>query len=159
QPQPTDALTALPIPVAGEALRPRPAKPRPAVGQALQQYQRAQIETASPTRLVILLYEGAIRFCSLALDAMQQRNLEAQNANLLKTQRILSELVSSLNRESGGEIAANLSRLYLFMLEQLVQANLYDRAAPVERVMMMLRELRDSWLEVDRQASLEPETG
>ncbi|HZP84202.1 MAG TPA: flagellar export chaperone FliS [Chthonomonadaceae bacterium] len=118
--------------------------------QAYQQYQRAQIETASPTRLIVLLYDGAIRFCSLALEAQRQRDLEGQNVNLIKAQRILAELMSALDRKTGGEVAENLFQLYSHMLEQLVNANLYDRAEPIENVVKMLRDLRDTWQEVER---------
>lgn len=120
---------------------------------AQRQYQRAQIETASPTRLIVLLYDGAIRFCSLAIEAVQRRDLEAQNTNLVKAQRIIGELLSSLDRKSGGEVADNLSRLYLHMLEQLVNANLYDQIAPIETVQKMLCELRETWQEIDRMAT------
>ncbi len=121
-------------------------KPR----QAHQQYQRSQIETASPTRLVIMLYDGAIRFCTLGQEAMQKRAIETQNTNLVKAQSILAELMSSLDRNAGGEVAENLFQLYTYMLEQLVTANLFDRPAPIGRVIEMLRGLRESWLEVDR---------
>jgi flagellar protein FliS len=114
------------------------------------QYQRAQIETASPTRLVILLYEGAIRFCQLALDAMSKGDLAVQHSSLLRAQRIVAELLSSLNREKGGDVAENLARLYTHMLEQLVLANLHDHTKPVHAVQSMLRDLRASWIEVEQ---------
>ena len=98
------------------------------MGSASQQYQRSQVETASPTRLVIMLYEGAIRFCQLALDAMAAKDLPVQHENLLKAQRIIAELLGSLNREKGSEVADNLARLYTHMLEQLVVANLHDQS-------------------------------
>jgi flagellar protein FliS len=145
----------------------RPNQPR----QAHQQYRRAQIETASPTRLVVLLYDGAIRFCSLAREAMQKHDLEmqrllhepqntdilktqrilreTQNTNLKKVQHILGELMSSLDREAGGEVASNLFHVYAHMLEQLVHANLYDQVEPVDSVLQMLRDLRESWQELD----------
>jgi flagellar secretion chaperone FliS len=125
------------------------ARPKPA-RQAHRQYQQAQIETASPTRLVVLLYDGAIRFCSLALEAMQVRDIETQHINLLKAQRIVAELMGSLNREVGGEVAANLMMIYTHMLEQLVQANLQDKPHMVESVLTLLRDLRETWAEVDR---------
>jgi flagellar protein FliS len=119
-------------------------------GGASLQYQRAQVETASPTRLIIMLYEGAIRFCQLALDAMVKQDLPVQHENLLKAQRIVAELLSSLNREKGGEVAENLARLYTHMLEQLVVANLHDEPEAVKTVQSMLRDLRASWVEVER---------
>lgn len=138
---------ALADPTAADSLAaPRRKPPR----QAYQQYQRAQIETASPTRLIVLLYDGAIRFCSLAVEAIEKRDLEGQNVYLIKAQRILAELMSALDRKAGGEVAENLFHLYRHMLEQLVNANLYDQAEPIENVVKMLRDLRDTWQEVDR---------
>jgi flagellar protein FliS len=118
--------------------------------QARQQYQRALIETASPTRLIVLLYDGAVRFCGMAIEAIEAKDLEGQNQNLIKAQRILGELISSLDKSAGGEVAENLSRLYVHMLEQLVNANLNDDIEPVKTVQRMLMELRDTWQEVDR---------
>lgn len=146
----------------------------PNARQAGQQYRRAQVETASPTQLVVLLYDGAIRFCSLAVEAMEkrkteleamphsalalqsahlnraQRALETQNTNLIKAQRILGELMGSLDRDIGGEVAANLFALYTHMLECLVHANLYDDVAQVQTVQQLLQELRDAWQEAER---------
>lgn len=121
--------------------------------QPHRHYQQAQIETASPTRLVVLLYDGAIRFCSRALEAMQTKDLVAQNTNLIKAQKIVGELMASLNKETGGEVAENLTRVYIYLLEQLVDANLHDRAESAERALILLRELRESWAEVDRLAA------
>ena len=131
-----------------------PARPNVAVksrtGSASQQYQKSQVETASPTRLIIMLYEGAIRFCQIALDAMAVPDLLIQHENLLKAQRIVAELLGSLNREKGGEVAENLARLYTHMLEQLVVANLHDEPEAVKLVQSMLRDLWASWVEVER---------
>ena len=118
--------------------------------QPHRHYQQAQVETASPTRLVVLLYDGAIRFCSRALEAMQAKDLAAQNTNLIKAQKIVGELMASLNKETGGEVAENLNRVYPYLLEQLVEANIHDRADIVEGVLSLLRILRESWAEVDR---------
>jgi len=113
------------------------------------EYQRSQAQTASPLRLVLMLYDGAIRFLAVARDRMGARDIEGQHTHLVKAQRILAELLSSLDREHGGEVAANLHRLYLFMLQRLVQANLEDRQDLVDEVIRMLRELRESWAVVE----------
>jgi flagellar protein FliS len=118
--------------------------------QHARQYQRTQAETARPTQLVVMLYDGAIRFLVLAKEGMKQKNIEIRHVNLVKAQNIIMELMSSLNREQGGEISVNLHRIYQFMLEQLVEANIYDREMPINSVLQMLRDLRESWAEVDR---------
>jgi flagellar protein FliS len=117
------------------------------------QYQRAQVESASPTRLIVLLYEGAIRFCHMARAAMLRGDLETQNLNLVRAQRIVGELIASLDRNAGGEVAARLSNIYAHVLEELVAANLYDRTDKVDHVIALLTEMRASWVEIDRMAA------
>ncbi len=118
-----------------------------------QGYQRSLVETASPARLIVLLYDGAIRFCSLALEAMPLKDFQTQHTNLIKAQRIIAELMGSLDRKSGGEVADNLFRVYAYMLEQLVLGNLADSIEPVQLVQKMLYDLRDTWIEVERNTA------
>ncbi len=119
-------------------------------------YQRTQVDTASPVRLIVMLYDGAIRFLRQGQDAMQRGDREKQNHYLVRAQRILAELTSALNLEQGGEIAVNLMALYQFMNEQLVLANLQDDMEKVQRVREMLESLREAWAQAEvavREAS------
>jgi flagellar protein FliS len=125
---------------------------------AMQQYQRTQVETASPTRLVVLLYDGAIRFCHKAQEAMRKGELETQHINLIRVQRIVGELIGSLNREAGGEVATDLNRVYTYLLEELVKANLYDKPEILDHAMWVLGELRASWVEIDQMGSSDTAT-
>ena len=133
-----------------------PAKPpslpraNPAALRAQRQYQQSQIETASPTRLIVLLYDGAIRFSSLGLEALREQRYEDQNLYLLKTQRIVTELMTSLDRNAGGDVAANLYRIYSYVMEQLVRANMQDDAALLQDAIKTLTDLRETWMEIDR---------
>ncbi len=115
-------------------------------------YLRAQVETATPTQLILILYDGAIRFCSMALEAMEAKDLEEQNRCLKGAQAIICELMSSLNRESGGEVASNLMNLYYYLYSELIRANLQDETEVVLDVQKHLMELRESWAEVDKNA-------
>lgn len=108
-------------------------------------YLETAVETASPARLIVMLYDGAIRFINEALYAMQQRDYETQNARLQRAQKILAELISSLDFDKGGEIAENLFRLYTYMYNQLVEANINDDAARLEHVVGLLSEIREAW--------------
>lgn len=112
-------------------------------------YQRTQVDTASPARLVVMLYDGAIRFLRQGQIAMQQGNREKQNHYLVRAQRVITELASSLDMEAGAEIAANLMALYRFMHEQLVLANLQDDVDKVQKVREMLESLREAWAQVE----------
>jgi flagellar protein FliS len=119
-------------------------------------YQRTQVDTASPAKLVVMLYDGAIRFLRQAEAAMQQGDREKQNHFLVRAERIITELAGSLDMEAGGEIAQNLMALYQYMNEQLVMANLEDDLEKVQKVCEMLQSLREVWVQVDsalREAS------
>jgi flagellar protein FliS len=119
-------------------------------------YQRTQVDTASPAKMVVMLYDGAIRFLKQGQAAMQQGDREKQNHYLVRAQRIITELASSLDMEAGGEIAQNLMALYQFMHEQLVMANLQDDVQKVQKVCEMLQSLREAWAQVEiavREAS------
>jgi flagellar secretion chaperone FliS len=128
--------------------------------QFAREYMRTQAETSSPTKLVVMLYDGAVRFLSLARDKMAHGDVEARHNYLVKSQRIIGELLSALDFEKGGEIAKNLQRIYTYMLQQLIEANLHDRVEPIDEVIRLLRDLRGSWAEVDRavQAAQAEET-
>jgi flagellar protein FliS len=115
-----------------------------------QQYLRTQVESARPTQLVVMLYDGAIRFLTIAKEKMQACELESRHIHILKAQRILSELLGSLDVDNGGEVAANLRRLYAYMLNRTMEANVHDRMEPLDEVIGMLRDLRASWSELDQ---------
>lgn len=154
-PAPASGIKPSPIPGGaspGIGLSP-PARPQNRAQNTAMQYQRAQIETASPTRLIIMLHEGAIRFCQVALDAMTRKDLNAQHVNLLKAQRIIAHLLASLNHDKGGDVAKSLSALYPPLHDRLVNANRYDQPQAVREVQDTLRSLCESWLEVERLVS------
>lgn len=129
-------------------------RPNLAAARTRNQYLQAQVETASPTRLIILLYEGAVRFCYLGIEAMDAGDLEEQNKHLVRAQKIVGELMSSLNKENGGEVAENLMRIYMYMLDRLVDANFEDNPKGVHEVIGLLSELKASWEEVDRMTTI-----
>jgi flagellar protein FliS len=110
-----------------------------------ERYLETAVETASPARLIVMLYDGAIRFINEAAYAMQQRDYETQNAKLQRAQKILAELISSLDFDKGGEIAENLFRLYTYMYNQLVEANINDSRERLEHVAHLLSEFREAW--------------
>ncbi len=110
-----------------------------------ERYLETAVETASPARLIVMLYDGAIRFVNEASHAMRQRDYETQNTKLLRAQKILAELISSLDFDKGGEIAENLFRLYTYMYNQLVEANINDSVETLEHVTRLLSELREAW--------------
>ena len=106
--------------------------------QHAARYRQSQVETASPAQLVVMLYDGAIRFLTVAREKMASGEIEARHANLLKAQKIVAELLSSLNLKEGGEVAENLQRVYTYMHGELVDANVNDRLEPIDDVLHMM---------------------
>ncbi len=118
-------------------------------------YQAQAVLTASPGQLVLMLYDGALRFLGHARDALQSnednpRRIEAINSNLLKAQNIIAELQASLNHEAGGDHATNLDRLCDYYLRRLFEANIRKDVKPVIEVEALVRQLRDGWAEMLR---------
>ena len=115
------------------------------------QYRQNSVETAAPTRLVVMLYDGAIRFLSQALPAMRVKKYDQQSLYIGKAQAIIAHLRDTLDHKAGGAVAGHLSGLYVSLLDALTDANVHDKPERVEQVIEALRELREAWVEVDRQ--------
>lgn len=115
------------------------------------QYRQNNIETATPTRLVVMLYDGALRFLGQAVPAMQSHNYEAQTRCIGKSQAIISHLRATLDFAAGGAVAQTLDDFYVRAYDTLTQANIHDKTDDLVKVIEGLRELRDAWIEVDRQ--------
>lgn len=118
-------------------------------------YQSQSVLTASPGQLVLMLYDGALRFLGHAHDALEMpettpRRIEIINTNLIKAQNIIAELQASLNHEAGGDHSANLDRLYDYYLRRLLEANLKKDVRPVIEVEGLVRQLREGWSEMLR---------
>lgn len=111
-------------------------------------YQRAQVETSSPHKLVAMLYDGAIRRCLEAEQAMSTGQKQSVHTALVKAQDILTELVATLNSEAGGEIAEMLLAQYEFMYRELVRANTRNDVQAVQRVRELLQQLADTWRQI-----------
>ncbi len=116
-------------------------------------YQAQAVLTASPGHLVLMLYDGALRFMGHAREALQSpedtpRRIEIINNNLIKAQNILTELQANLNHEAGGDHAANLDRLYDYYVRRLLDANVKKTVEPVIEVEGLVRQLREGWAEM-----------
>lgn len=86
---------------------------------------------------------------------IEHKDLELQNQNLQKAQRIVMELMSCLDMDKGGEIAKNLLALYSYVLNELVEANVGDKIEPIDRCIKILCELRESWVEVEKMTRVQ----
>ena len=108
-------------------------------------YRKTQVETASPEALILMLYDGAIRFMGQAEIAFEDKNIEQISNMLLRIQAIFAELMSALDKEKGGEIACNLERLYVFFLEKLGEANIKKDVQPMLEIKPLVQNLRNTW--------------
>jgi len=108
------------------------------------QYRKVQVETADQRRVIIMLYDGALRFLGGGMSALRRGDLEAAHKNLLRAQDIVCELMASLDLEAG-EVAGALYRLYEYSYHLLLQANMKKEIEPLYQVEKMLLELREAW--------------
>lgn len=116
-----------------------------AYGNQAQEYRKNAVLGASPAQLVVMLYDGALRFIEGGRMAMRAKDLTRQNDALQRAQKIVVELLSTLDREKGGELADNLSSLYGFVLDQLMDANVNDNETSLDNAAKTLGELREAW--------------
>ena len=114
-------------------------------------YQKTNVNTASQGRLVVLLYEGAVKHLKGAInlfgqdDKLKPGDIEQFGIHLQKAQAIITELQVSLDMEKGGDIARNLMSLYVFFNEELMDATISQSKAKIEFVLKMTDELAESW--------------
>jgi flagellar protein FliS len=108
-------------------------------------YQQTAIGTQSKGRLIVMLYDGAIKFMKLAVREMEAGNYAAKGEYINRAQDIINELSAVLDVEAGGEIAHNLRRLYLFMNRRLSEANAKRDPQMIAEVIHLMEELNQSW--------------
>ena len=126
---------------------------------AHNEYQSNHVETADQKQLIVMLYDGAIKFLDKALLTIENyKKYDDANRNILRAQDIITELMVSLDMDRGGEIAENLLNLYSYMKKELLEANVKKEKKGVEQVIKMLRELKEAWekMEVVSSASAQP---
>lgn len=130
--------------------------------QGYNAYKEASVKTASQGRLVVLLYEEAVKQLTLASSLFNQnlkvpvKDIERFGKCILKTQEILTELQVSLDMEKGGEIAKNLMSLYIFFNKQLTDANIKKDKTIIDSVLKMMSELCESWRQAAASTTTQP---
>ena len=117
---------------------------------AYSQYANNRILTASPAELTLMLYEGAIKFCNIAIMAIENRDIEKAHTNIMKAQRIIEEFQLTLDFKY--EIANDFNNVYNYLMQRLREANLTKDKEILEEVNTHLRVMRDTWKEVMKLA-------
>ena len=111
-------------------------------------YANSKIMTASPAELTLMLYEGAIKFCNIAIVAIEQKDNEKAHNNIIKVENIVSEFQKTLNRDY--KVAEDFDNVYTYLKQRLIEANLKKDKDILEEVLGHLRTMRDTWKEVMR---------
>lgn len=125
--------------------------------EVFKKYKKTQIDTANQGKLILMLYDGAIKFINQALDLLKDKksnNLEQIHKNIVKSQDIIYELTSSLNMEVG-EISQKLFSIYMYINRKLAEANIQKEEKPLLEVKKYLLELRSAWDEAVKKAPKE----
>ena len=119
-----------------------------ALPNAYAKYNNSKILTASPAELTLMLYDGAIKFCNIAIMGVEQNDIEKAHVNIRKVEKIIEEFRSTLDRKYA--VAEDFDRIYVYLLQRLLEANVKKDKAILEEVNMHLRSMRDTWKEVMR---------
>lgn len=109
-------------------------------------YANNKVMTASPAELTLMLYEGAIKFCNLAMEAIDAKDVQKAHENIMKVERIIEEFQTTLDHRY--PVAKDFDNVYSYLLERLKEANLKKDNEIMEEVLKHLRTMRDTWKEV-----------
>ena len=118
--------------------------------QGYAAYANNKIMTASPAELTLMLYEGAIKFCNIAIAAIDNKEIEKAHNNIIKVENIIEEFQSTLNHKY--PVAKDFDEVYSYLMLRLREANFKKDKEILEEVLKHLRTMRDTWKEVMRLA-------
>ena len=117
-----------------------------AIGNPYANYANTKIQTATPAQLTLMLYDGAIKFCNLAIEAVDNNDITKAHNNIRKVEKIIEEFRATLNFKY--PVAQDFENVYEYIARRLVEANIKKDKEILEEVNEHLRVLRDTWREV-----------
>lgn len=123
------------------------------------QYQNIQVTTSNPEKILIMLYDGAINFTRIAIDKLAKEDVAAKGMYIGKAHAIVAELMNTLNHEVGGDIARQLERLYVYLIDEFIAANIKNSPVHLENAVRIMTTMRDTWLEAAEIAKKERDAG
>lgn len=110
------------------------------------QYNNSKVLTASPAELTLMLYDGAIKFTNIAIMAIEKKDIEKAHNNIVKVEKIINEFRATL--DSKYEVSKDFDRVYVYMLQRLLEGNIKKDPEILEEVNTHLRSMRDTWKQV-----------
>lgn len=113
-------------------------------------YANSKVATATPAELTLMLYDGAIKFCNIAIMELEEKDLEKAHNNIIKVENIISEFQITLNHKY--PVAKDFDAVYKYLKERLVEANVKKDKEVLEEVLEHLRTMRDTWKEIMKVA-------
>lgn len=113
------------------------------------QYQQNQLLTASPAKLLLAAYDGAIKYCRMANEKMAEGDFDQQNEYVNKALAIVCELMSTLKEDVDPALVKRLKSLYTYVIEKLARANLAADVAALDEAIKILSDLRETWAQAD----------
>lgn len=116
--------------------------------RGINSYRQTEVQSRTPLELVVMLYDGAIRFANEAREALIRRDIRARQHSISRTLDIVSELQATLDMNTGGDLAAQLDHLYLFVRDRLIDASVRQDARPLEEAIRVLSTLREGWVSI-----------
>jgi len=121
------------------------------------QYQNVQVTTSNPEKILIMLYDGAINFTRIAIEKLEKGDVAGKGLYIGKAHAIVAELMETLNHEVGGDISRQLQRLYNYLIDELVAANIKNKPEHLENALRILTTMRETWMEAAEIARKERE--
>lgn len=113
-------------------------------------YRQTEVQSRTPLELVVMLYDGALRFIAQAREAIGRRDIASRHQAVSRALAIISELQSTLDLTAGGEIAVELDRLYTYVAERLTRASIDQDSGPLDEAARILTTLRDGWATISQ---------
>ena len=123
--------------------------------QQLSEYRKVEVNTSDRVKVISMLYDGAINFIRVARKRMELGDIAGKGLYIGKASSVVGELLSSLNMEAGGDIAKNLSRLYDFVMDRLIIANMKNDEKALDEAEKVLDLLRSAWKDLGKNNTVD----
>lgn len=124
-----------------------------------QKYKTTAVQSASREKILLMLYEGAIKFTKIAIKACDEKKIAERGYNIGRAYDIVMELNNTLDHKVGGEISKNLESLYIFMMGQYTKSNISGDPVPLKSNLKMLETLHEGWVQAVEKLKKEQEGG